>query len=50
MVSVKMPKQRQGFVDPNAERVRTHLFFSSKVPRNPSRRRRRPHSKLDNNS
>uniref|UniRef100_A8QG22 Uncharacterized protein n=1 Tax=Brugia malayi TaxID=6279 RepID=A8QG22_BRUMA len=41
-----MPKQRQAFVDPNAERVRTHLFFSSKVPRNPSRRRRRPHNKL----
>uniref|UniRef100_A0A1I8E9X9 Uncharacterized protein n=3 Tax=Wuchereria bancrofti TaxID=6293 RepID=A0A1I8E9X9_WUCBA len=44
--SYHMPKQRQGFVDPNAERVRTHLFFSSKVPRNPSRRRRRPHNKL----
>ncbi|KAM3725281.1 2,3-bisphosphoglycerate-independent phosphoglycerate mutase [Dirofilaria immitis] len=42
----RMPKQRQGFVDPNAERVRTHLFFSSKVPRNPSRRRRRPQNKL----
>ncbi|KAL3983024.1 putative integral membrane protein [Acanthocheilonema viteae] len=41
-----MPKPRQDFVDPNAERVRTHLFFSSKVPRNPSRRRRRPRNKL----
>ncbi|CAG9533460.1 unnamed protein product [Cercopithifilaria johnstoni] len=38
-----MRKPRQ---DPNAERVRTHLFFSSKVPRNPSRRRRRPRNKL----
>ncbi|VDK63112.1 unnamed protein product [Onchocerca ochengi] len=43
---VLMPKPRQNFVDPNAERVRTHLFFSSKVPRNPSRRRRRTRNKF----
>uniref|UniRef100_A0A915PK74 Uncharacterized protein n=1 Tax=Setaria digitata TaxID=48799 RepID=A0A915PK74_9BILA len=45
-IFAQMPKQRQAPVDPNAERVRTHLFFSSKVPRNTSRRRRRPHNKL----
>ncbi|VDK87818.1 unnamed protein product [Litomosoides sigmodontis] len=41
-----MPKLRQGAADPNADRVRTHLFFSSKVSRNPSKRKRRSRNKL----
>lgn len=40
-----MPKHHP---DANAERVRTHLFFKSKLERSSTKRKRRPHSMFNN--